>query len=86
MDADLKIKMYKDMLRIRTFEEKVRVLDMAGKLPGFFHLYVGEEDVAVGACSAINADDYNLFYNYYSPRQHVHEVGAQATIVLTEPA
>ncbi|MDO8685164.1 MAG: thiamine pyrophosphate-dependent enzyme, partial [Clostridiales bacterium] len=58
MDSGLKIKMYKDMWKIRMFEEKVRVLDMEGKLPGFFHLYVGEEAVAVGACSAINTDDY----------------------------
>jgi len=58
MDSDLKLKLYKDMWKIRLFEEKVRVLDMEGKLPGFFHLYVGEEAVAVGACSAINTDDY----------------------------
>lgn len=58
MDRDLKMKLYKDMLRIRHFEEKVKELDMKGKLPGFFHLYVGEEAVAVGACSAINRDDY----------------------------
>ena len=38
--------------------KKVRKLDMQGKLPGFYHLYVGEEAVAVGACSAINQDDY----------------------------
>jgi acetoin:2,6-dichlorophenolindophenol oxidoreductase subunit alpha len=58
MDSGLKLKMYRDMWKIRMFEEKVRVLDMEGKLPGFFHLYVGEEAVAVGACSAINNDDY----------------------------
>ena len=46
------------MWKIRMFEEKVKVLDMEGKLPGFYHLYVGEEAVAVGACSAINNDDY----------------------------
>lgn len=58
MDSGFKVGMYKNMLRIRLFEEKVRELDMQGKLPGFFHLYVGEEAVAVGACSAINRDDY----------------------------
>jgi acetoin:2,6-dichlorophenolindophenol oxidoreductase subunit alpha len=58
MDSSLKIKMYRDMWKIRLFEEKVRVLDMEGRLPGFFHLYVGEEAVAVGTCSAINTDDY----------------------------
>jgi len=46
------------MLKIRLFEEKVKELDMQGKLPGFFHLYVGEEAIAVGACSAIHPDDY----------------------------
>ena len=58
MDTGLKKKLYKDMWKIRLFEEKVRALDMEGRLPGFFHLYVGEEAVAVGACSAINTDDY----------------------------
>jgi pyruvate dehydrogenase E1 component alpha subunit len=58
MDSVLKMKIYKDMWKIRLFEEKIRELDMEGRLPGFFHLYVGEEAVAVGACSAINTDDY----------------------------
>lgn len=58
MDSKLKIKIYKEMLKIRLFEEKVRELDMQGKLPGFFHLYVGEEAIAVGACNAIQPDDY----------------------------
>lgn len=58
LHSGLRIKMYRDMLKIRLFEEKVRALDMQGRLPGFFHLYVGEEAVAVGACSALNRDDY----------------------------
>ena len=58
MEKDLKIKMYKDMVRIRTFEEKLRVLDMQGKTPGFYHLYSGEEACAVGACSALKKEDY----------------------------
>lgn len=58
MDSGIKLKMYRDMLKIRYFEEKVKELDMKGKLPGFFHLYTGEEAVAVGACSAIGKDDY----------------------------
>lgn len=58
MDSSIRIKMYRDMLRIRMFEETVRELDLKGRLPGFFHLYSGEEAVAVGACTAINKDDY----------------------------
>jgi len=42
MDSKLRIKMFRDMYTIRVFEEKVRLLSMQNKLPGFFHLYVGE--------------------------------------------
>lgn len=58
MEKDLKIKMYKDMLRIRLFEDKVNELVRKGELYGFYHLYTGQEAVAVGACSALNRDDY----------------------------
>lgn len=58
MNAENKLKLYKDMLRIRQFEEKVKELAMANKLPGFFHLYCGEEAVAVGVCACLNQDDY----------------------------
>lgn len=58
MNAELKVKMYRDMLRLRRFEENVKDLFAANKLPGFVHLYIGEEAVAVGACSATNKDDY----------------------------
>ncbi len=58
MNKKLKLKMYQDMIRLRRFEENVKELFAANKLPGFVHLYIGEEAVAVGACSAINQDDY----------------------------
>jgi pyruvate dehydrogenase E1 component alpha subunit len=49
--------LYERMYRIRAFEQKVQQLFKLGKLPGFVHLYVGQEAVAVGACSALCADD-----------------------------
>lgn len=58
MNAKQKVKMYQDMLRLRRFEENVKDLFAANKLPGFVHLYIGEEAIAVGACTAINHDDY----------------------------
>jgi pyruvate dehydrogenase E1 component alpha subunit len=58
MDKAFKTKMYKDMVRIRLFENKVDELVRIGELFGFYHLYIGEEAVAVGACSALNRDDY----------------------------
>jgi len=58
MDQNNRRKMYQDMLRIRAFEEKVKELAMKGILPGFFHLYTGEEAVAVGVCAALDKEDY----------------------------
>lgn len=40
--------MYQKMLEIRKFEDAVHVLFGQGKLPGFVHLYAGEEAIAVG--------------------------------------
>lgn len=50
--------MYVSMLRIRKFEERVVELFAQGKIPGFVHSYIGEEAVAVGACSALEPTDY----------------------------
>jgi pyruvate dehydrogenase E1 component alpha subunit len=49
--------MLQKMLRIRRFEEKLAALFKRGKLPGFVHLYIGEEAVAVGACAALDKGD-----------------------------
>jgi pyruvate dehydrogenase E1 component alpha subunit len=50
--------LYRRMLRIRLFEEQVNDLYMSAKMPGLAHLYIGEEAVAVGVCSALRDDDY----------------------------
>ena len=50
--------LYTRMLRIRRFEEQVGALFAQGQLPGFVHLYVGEEAVGAGVCAALRDDDY----------------------------
>jgi acetoin:2,6-dichlorophenolindophenol oxidoreductase subunit alpha len=45
------------MTLIRSFERKLQELFSRGRLPGFVHLYVGEEAIAVGACSVLGARD-----------------------------
>ena len=52
------IEMYRTMVRIRTFEERVSKEFAAGNIPGFVHLYVGEEATATGACANLRPDDY----------------------------
>jgi len=52
------INIYRKMILIRSFEERVGDLYAAKKIPGFLHLYVGEEAVAVGTCANLRKDDW----------------------------
>lgn len=52
------LSLYRGMLLIRRFEERVAELFARGKLPGFVHLYIGEEAIAVGVCSVLRDDDF----------------------------
>jgi pyruvate dehydrogenase E1 component alpha subunit len=50
--------MYRRMRLIREFEDRVSGLFAQGKIPGFVHLYAGEEAIGVGVCSQLADDDY----------------------------
>ena len=49
--------LWREMMRIRRFEEKCAELYSAGKIRGFLHLYIGEEANAVGVMQALTPDD-----------------------------
>lgn len=55
---DLVRSLYRGMVEIREFELKARLIFRSGRMPGFLHVYVGEEAVAVGVCAQLRADDY----------------------------
>lgn len=50
--------MYERMRLIREFENQLHGDFAAGKIPGFVHLYAGEEAVAVGVCAHLTASDF----------------------------
>ena len=79
---DVQIALLKTMIRIRAFEERVRELFAAGRLPGFVHLSIGQEAVAAGACGALRSDDYVLSTH----RGHGHLVakGADTSKMMAE--
>lgn len=58
MDQELLADLYRQMLRIRRFEEEARRLYTERKIGGFLHLYIGQEAVAVGAASVLEERDY----------------------------
>lgn len=52
--------MYRDMVRIREFEEACPKLYSQGKMGGFLHLYSGQEAVGVGVAHAMHQEDYMI--------------------------
>jgi pyruvate dehydrogenase E1 component alpha subunit len=56
--VDRLLRMYKQMVAIRLFEERVNDLYTRALMPGLAHLYIGEEAIAVGICEALTRQDY----------------------------
>lgn len=50
--------LYLCMRRIRRFEQRAAALFTNGHIPGFLHLYQGEEAVATGVCANLRPDDF----------------------------
>lgn len=57
VDARQGLAMYRTMLLIRTFEERVAECFAAGEIPGFIHLSVGQEAVPAGVCATLVEKD-----------------------------
>lgn len=51
------ISMYRKMLTIRRFEERIAAEYAQGAIPGFIHSYIGQEAVATGVCAHLRQDD-----------------------------
>ena len=69
---------YETMLTIRGFESKAVELFAANKLPGFVHLYLGEEAVATGVCGTLTDKDYITSTH----RGHGHLIGKGGKVDL----
>jgi pyruvate dehydrogenase E1 component alpha subunit len=81
-EADVALATYREMVRIRHFEEKCAELYSAGKIRGFLHLYVGEEAVAAGLIPALEADD--AVVSTYREHGHALARGVPAKRVMAE--
>ena len=73
LDADEKIKMMRDMVRIRRFEESSLKYYNADKMGGFLHLYIGQESIAVGTVSLCGKNDHII--TAYRDHGHALAVG-----------
>ena len=57
MDKNEVLRIYREMLVIRLFEDRAGVAYMQDKIGGYLHLYIGQEAVACGLISALQPDD-----------------------------
>src|SRR6058998_3194074 len=81
MELEQNLHMYRQMAKIRAFEEQVSELYKSAKMPGLAHLYVGEEAVAVGVCEALRRDDFITSTH----RGHGHCLGKGASMHIADP-
>ena len=56
-NAEDYLRMYQQMVRIRTFEDNANQLYLSARMPGLTHMYSGQEAVAVGICEALRTTD-----------------------------
>src|SRR2546421_3066295 len=81
-DKETLLKLYREMLLIRRFEEKTAEMYQAAKIGGFCHLNIGEEATIVGAISALRPADY--VYSTYREHGHAIAKGLDPKAVMAE--
>ncbi len=82
LGKDKLLKMFRTMVTIRQFEERCVLLSSHGKLPGFLHLYIGEEAVAAGVCANLRNDDF--ITSTHRGHGHVIAKGADVKKMMAE--
>ncbi|MGQ9500780.1 MAG: thiamine pyrophosphate-dependent dehydrogenase E1 component subunit alpha [Anaerolineae bacterium] len=70
------------MLKIRHFENRVKELFAAGEIPGFVHLYLGQEAIAAGVCATLNQEDY--ITSTHRGHGHIIAKGADMKYMMAE--
>lgn len=76
------IEMYKTMLKIRKFEQVAIRGAAEGKIPGFIHLYIGEEAAATGVCSNLRNDDF--ITSTHRGHGHIIAKGGELKLMMAE--
>lgn len=82
LTKEVLLDMYRRMLTIRHFEEGITELSKQGLVPGTGHVSIGEEAVAVGACSALEEKDYII--STHRAHGHLLARGADINVILAE--
>jgi len=74
--------LYRKMVLLREFEDRVKLLFLEGSMPGTIHQYQGQEACGVGVCSALEPDD--IITSTHRPHGHALARGLTADEVMGE--
>lgn len=76
------LELYRTMLLIRRFEERVYYLFLEGEIPGTVHQYQGQEAVAAGVCDALETSDW--ITSTHRPHGHALAKGVTPRAAMAE--
>lgn len=82
LSSDEKIQLYRNMVRIRRFEERCIRSYQSGNIGGFCHLYIGQESLAIGTISVLGPDDHII--SAYRIHGHALAVGMSMNELMAE--
>lgn len=82
LTAKDKLRLYRDMVRVRRFEERCIQVYQKGKIGGFLHLYIGQEAVAMGTISLLGKNDHII--TAYRDHGHALAVGMSMNECMAE--
>jgi TPP-dependent pyruvate/acetoin dehydrogenase alpha subunit len=82
VDAAHGLDLYRRMLLIRRFEERVYLLYLQGEIPGTLHQYQGQEAVAVGVCDVLRRTDW--ITSTHRPHGHALAKGVDLGAAMAE--
>jgi len=82
IDKNTSEAIYRNMIRIRKFDTTIIQLYADGEIPGFMHLYIGEEAVAAGVCAALRKED--LITSTHRGHGHCIAKGGRLDLMMAE--
>ena len=82
LTSEQHLEMYQRMVTIRRFEDYLYQLFLQGQVPGTLHQYQGQEAVAVGVCSVLQADD--IIFSTHRPVGHAIAKGMPLESIAAE--
>jgi TPP-dependent pyruvate/acetoin dehydrogenase alpha subunit len=81
-DPGFLLSLYRTMLLIRQFEERVKYLFLEGIMPGTIHQYQGQEAIAAGVCAALGEGD--VITSTHRPHGHAIAKGVGVEPLMHE--